>query len=399
MEDTNVKSDLEISILRLDELLQSGESSEAKFQTFCEENPIVFQILGYRRFLQFTNKSGRDLPRDEYTNLKPEPDFITERENGLFEIFEIKTPVSKQLIVDSNIYRERFTSEVISYISQTITYENYFTRNPINRKKVNDLFDIHIHEDLDIKIVIGLNKYIDRIKIHQKCREYRYKIDIITYDDILNRLREEYNRLFRIYENLPGFSFHFVFQFTEQNKQRKSYIFDTGSNPDQNRISFFVEENCELCFRVIDNFKKTYIVSADQSQYSDEWIYLVCEFGKTTDGFIMTLGINGYERDKRVKNTIVNLDLSITTATLGCDLNQQNFGCFNIAEQLVFSQTLSFEAKYPLLNYINSKYDGLENITSWVEFNGSKFLYRDDKNRDFIQDKTEYKPIYRTTKK
>src|SRR5689334_22718770 len=142
MEPSKSKSELAQSIICLDKLLQKREKDEAKYQQFFEENPIVFRALGYRRALPFTKRSGRSLPRDEYSQLKPEPDFLVEKENNLFEIFEIKTPIAKELIVDSNKYRERFTSEITSYISQTVTYENYFTRNPMNREKVKELFGI-----------------------------------------------------------------------------------------------------------------------------------------------------------------------------------------------------------------------------------------------------------------
>ena len=188
------------AILELERLLEVGENHEKYYQVFFEQNEIVFTVLGYKKFWDFKKGSGNQLPKDESSGLQPEPDFIVQRKSdGLFEIFEIKTPVSKNLVRDKNPYREKFTSEVHSYISQTTTYEKYFTRNPRNRQKLKKLYGIDIQPDVDIKIVIGRNRYIDKSKIHEYARQNIRKIDILTYDDILNMLHEHYAEHYGIY--------------------------------------------------------------------------------------------------------------------------------------------------------------------------------------------------------
>ena len=164
----DMKPKLIKAVLELEHLLEVDEKLEDSYQKFFEQNEIVFTVLGYKNFLAFTKASGNKLPKDESSELQPEPDFIVQRKNdGLFEIFEIETPVSKNLVTDKNPYREKFTSEVQSYISQTITYEQYFTRNPTNRQRVKELYGIDIQPDVDIKMVIGRNEYIDKSQIHQ----------------------------------------------------------------------------------------------------------------------------------------------------------------------------------------------------------------------------------------
>jgi hypothetical protein len=195
------KSQLEVAIQKLEYLLDSQEQAESKFQEFFEQNGIVFKILGYKNFYVFTKASKNSLPKDEFSNLQPEPDFIVQREqDDLFEIFEIKTPAQAGLLVKRNKYREKFTESIASYISQTTVYEDYLTRNPANRVKVKELYGLDIQPDLDIKIVIGLNEYIDKAKIHQQARRFTRKIDIITYDDILNQLKQRND----LYNSIEG---------------------------------------------------------------------------------------------------------------------------------------------------------------------------------------------------
>jgi hypothetical protein len=275
MNQPSYRTQLEVAVVWLEALIRCEEKGEAYYQEFFEENPVVFRVLGYRNFYAFTKEQGRELPRDEHTNLKPEPDFIVERDDGLFEIFEIKTPFSKNLTLDSNRYREKFTAEVNSYISQGITYENYFTRNPANRQRVKKLHGLDIQEDLDIKLVMGLNEHIDKARVHQQLRRLAYKVDILTYDDIVNRLEKEHDLQYGEYEGLRGFSFHFVVRFRDVPEARRKYFFDIGRDADKNRISVYLDERNDVCFDVIDRTGKVYRVELDSSelQILDEWAY------------------------------------------------------------------------------------------------------------------------------
>jgi hypothetical protein len=395
----SVKTQLEVAILWLEDLLDSEERKEARYQDFFEQNPIVFTVLGYKGFHAFTKASGKTLPRDEHKDLEPEPDFIAQRVDGLFEIFEIKTPFWKKLRVDSNRYRERFTAEVSSYISQVITYEQYFTRNPENRRRVKELFDLDIHEDLDIKIVIGQRDHIDKVKVHQKAREYKYKIDIVTYDDILGRLIDEYERAHGEYEDLPGFSLHFEVRFRDYGVTQKKYFLDIGSDTAKNRVSVYLDHNDDVRFEVFDNVCKKHTVEIDTSEAKilEEWVYLVCEFGKAPDGFAMSIAVNGNEKDKRVKNTSIDLAVPLQNMMLGCDSNKQNFGRFDVAELLSYSRMLGFRDKYQLLRYFAQRYgDDLDDVRTYHEFDGHRFMYI-VKSGDMVQDVEEFKPVFRTS--
>lgn len=396
MNPQNAKAQLELAILNLEHLLEKQETAESEYQHFFEKNPIVFKVLRYSHFYPFTKESGKSLPQDEHTGLKPEPDFIVEAESGLFEIFEIKTPISKKLIIDSNEYRERFTAEISSYISQTVTYEHYFSRNPENRKRIKDIFGIDIHEDLDIKIVVGRDQYVDKVKVHQKAREYSYKIDIITYDDILNQLLSEHQRVYGIYEQLPGLSFHYLIRFRNAPINQRKYFFDIGKQVDKNRISFYLDETDDICFDVIDDVGRTHEVKvySQENPILNQWIYLLCEFSITKDGFIMIVGVNGLEKDERVKHTRVNLNIPLQDITLGCDMAKTNFAYFDSAENLIYDRTLTFRDKHRLLKYFLEKYSNLGRVTKYIQFDGHHFMRR-NKDGHFVQDEDNFKPRFR----
>lgn len=397
MVSSEYKLELQAAILGLEFLLETKEMKEAEYQRFFETNPVIFSILGYDQSVAFTKESNRSLPRDNDTGLKPEPDFLVKRPNELWEIFELKTPISKTLMITSNKYRERFTAEVLSYISQTITYENYFTRNPSNRKKVREQFGVTIQEDLDIKIVIGLSKSIDRKKIHKACRQLHYKVDIITYDEILDRLEDEYKCLFGIFENLDGFSFHAIVRFCESTQSGSKFFLDVGADLDHNRVSFFINEKSDISFNLRDQEGRVYdlgVIDAS-TNFLNEWVYLVCEFGYTDDSFIMLVYINGVETDLRKKDHPINLKISFDDMVLGADMSFKNFGFFDIAEKCLYSRTMTFKEHRRLLGYFSSTLKEVKSNAKYISFTGSMFMKRDEKG-NFVQPDDSYKPKFIT---
>lgn len=312
----------------------------------------------------------------------------------------------RNLITDKNPYRKKLTSKVQSYISQTIFYEQYFTRNPTNRQKIKKLYGIDIQPDVDIKMVIGRNKYIDKSQIHQLSREFVYKIDILTYDDILNMLNMVLTMINQNpvkddkYENIPVFSFHFVIRFKNGDEGKRNYFFDLGTDLNRNRISFYLDEMNDFCFEVKDGRGKEYKarVDKDETNLFEQWIYLVCEFGNSSEGFCISVYMNGLEEVRLVKKKPIDLSATLKNAFLGCDLNKSHFTRFDQAEQITYSRTLKVEERVQLFGYVSGKYQNLNSVEHYVEFDGSRFMYRDGDSGHFIQTESPFKPIYRGAK-
>jgi hypothetical protein len=386
----NRKNKLISAILELKNLLDTENLKESKCQKYFQENPIVFNVLGYREAIPMI-KGGVELEQDEITGLKPEPDFIVINQNNLSEIFEIKTPTDKKLVVDRNPYRIKFTAEVSSYISQTITYEKYFTRNPHNRQKLKENHGIEIQEDLDIKIVIGQNEYINKAEIHSKCREYSWKVDIITYDDIFEKLKKEYQINFGLYEDIPGWSFHFICRFYKH--KHVGYFMDIGKSTSQNRVSFYMSDNNDFIFQIIDDLGKKHIISFDDvdTDFYGRWLYLVCEFCSIENSFYMALSIDGLEKEAVIKNRVIKLDSAFyQNLHLGCSIEKDAFGVFDIGRSIISSKTLDYEKKVNMIGYIIREYGRDLKPKSYSQFDGTVFMQKNE-NR-LVQKDPKYRP-------
>ena len=108
---------LEQAINRLARLLRDGESDEAKYQEYFERNPVVFEALGYSAAYP---KPQLPLPDGEHL----EPDFLVKRPDGLYEVFELKTP--QERLVHGKKHRDKLYARVEEYISQVENYSEYF---------------------------------------------------------------------------------------------------------------------------------------------------------------------------------------------------------------------------------------------------------------------------------
>ncbi len=358
---TERKHELIQVILELEVLLANKENYEKEYQKFFELNPIVLKILGYLNATPFTKESNKRLPKDEFTGLQPEPDFIAQNKQGLYEIVELKTPFYKKLLIDSNKYRERFTAEVISYIEQTITYEKYFSRNPANRKKVHELFGMDIQEDLPINIIIGMNDDIDRKKIHAKINQYSYRIDIITFDDVLNELKNEYSRIYAKYEGQVGISVQIVFKLHKEQKNGKRYIFDTGSQ-EKNRISLYYDHYKDICFEVIADNGKSHTIKIDSNHHnaSIKLVFVHCEFANTESGFYMSISINGNEQEETIKRASVEFGPFKESLKLGADFNGKNGASMILGYTHVDIKTLDYRTKYAVLQTVYERYPEID---------------------------------------
>lgn len=385
------KINLEKAIISLRNLLEGKQNNEKRYQVFFGKNPIVFDVLGYKNFWAFTKESKNSLPMDRFTGKKPEPDFIVERKDGLFEIFELKTPVSKNILVTSNKYRERFTSEVSSYISQTIDYHNYF-KNPLNRSKVNKMLGVNIQENLNIKIIIGLRKDLYFKEIDKHIKSYSCRIEITPFDNILDQLIESYGKEFGYYEDLLGISFHSIVRFHDSSKTGKKYFFVVGDKNADN-ISIFMENN-ELYVEFKPKKGRIYIrsISNIKNLLLSKWSYFSFELGIKDKTIFFSINLNNKEISREETTFENKININFNNCVLGCSINQKNFGFFDDYEKCVYSRTLKVEEKYQLFKYLSKR---IKKIKQFIQFDGSKFMYRDSETGNFIQNDPKYKPIFR----
>lgn len=342
------------AILSLENLIKNGNTKENDYQHCLEKNPIIFESLGYTEFYAFTKEAKKKLPKDELTNLQPEPDFIVKNSLGLYEIFEIKTPIDKNLIINSNNYRKRFTAELSSYISQTITYNDYF-RNPANRKTIEELFDIKIQEDLPQNIIFGLEKNIDAHEVHKLITRYKDRINIMTYTKILENLERAYNNLQGGEEGITGYSFHLKLDLSEKQKNEINYIFDLGETPHRNRVSLFINNKKELCFEVYTKDEIKYELKIQNNTIFSKQSYIVFELGVLEDMFFLSSYINKKEIEKKYIYSQIHIEIENIDGCIGFSEINKNKGCKFLLYALgINNHTMTFRERTYMFHIFSS---------------------------------------------
>lgn len=341
------KTTLSNAIIELEYLIKNNILKESRYQEYFEKNPIVFEVLGYTEFYPFTKQANQKLAKDDYSNLQPEPDFIVKNDNGIFEIFEIKTPIDKKITITRNEYRKRFTAEIVNYISQTITYGDYFTRNPENRKKLQDMYDIEIQEDLPQKIIIGLSKNFDQKEVHRLCNKYKDRIDIIAYDTILNHLENDYKKHYGQYEGVPGCSIHTIIKFDKNQEKGRNYFLDIAEDTNKNRLSIYLNNLNELCLEILSSDSKSTIINLhkDTVNIFDNFVYISFEFGVLEQSFYLNISIDGEKYDERIIYFPIDIDFSNAKIFIATDINLEKWSNLKLGRFVYYDHTITFKER------------------------------------------------------
>ena len=331
---------LEGAINRLTRLLDGNVSSEAKYQEFFQTNPVVFETLGYLR--------GIPKPRFPRPNRKRlEPDFLVQRPDGLFEIFELKTPQEK--LIHYKPSREKFTANIDGYISQVETYSEYFDSDE-NRRLVNDRLSLNIQKRPDMVIVAGRDKGTDKALLHLLVRRRTGALQIRTYDDILSWLKFQHAALFGHTENLTGASWHGIVTLYKVDVQRPQYIFDVGDSLLQNRWSVYIDVNGYLRFELLDRNGASHSVAIRSGSHSFEYgvqIYLCCEFGSSDNSAIIQMLVNNSIVAQNELTFPINISgaLDFNRKVIGANIEGKDHGTFNMAGLAIYKNTLTFQQR------------------------------------------------------
>lgn len=337
---------LEQAINRLARLLRDNESAEERYQKYFENNPVVFEFLGYDAFYP---KLHLSLPDGGYL----EPDFLVKRPDGLFEIFELKTP--QERLVKEKRHREGFYAKIDDYIRQVSKYSRYFNDRE-NRTRVLKDYSLDVQEKPDMVLVAGVDDGVDKKLLHLIARERSIALRIFTYDELLSRLQFHHARLFGHSENLSGASWHAVITLHKVNVQRRQYIFDAGDSLSKNRWSIYLDERDIFHFEIIDWDGISHSVSVRLGRRSFEFsetCYLCCEFGNSDNFSIMQILVNNRIVAKRELAYPLNITtgLNFRIKTIAADIEERNFGTFDMAELAIYSNTLTFWQRAGLAEY------------------------------------------------
>ncbi len=175
----------------------------------------------------------------------------------------------------------------------------------------------------------------------------------------------------RVLENYPGYSFEMILLLNDTLLNREQYILDLGYNLSQDRVSIFLTEEDDLCFRIIDSSSNSYEVTVKKNQNVYDFkkvLYITFEFGTKDDLSFMRIYVNGSLVEQKIYNLKIHLSLAdklMKTMHMGGDINGNNGGVFMVNTLRVFGMTQSFEQRKKWGEYSQKTFED-----KWVSFNG-----------------------------
>ena len=179
------RNQLENAIYELRSLLETGEAREERFQSYFEKYDVVFSVLGYSKAYPHIVLDLTDELKEKFDREVLIPDFLAQKLNENMDVFELKTP--QENLVKDKRGRTSFYSKINDYIGQVVQYSEYF-EDQENRNLLKSKYGLDIQKKVDVVIVAGLDKGLDKKLLHDEIRRRSHHLNIITFDEILNRL-------------------------------------------------------------------------------------------------------------------------------------------------------------------------------------------------------------------
>lgn len=304
---------LESAIAGLQLLLATNESQENEFQQWLEMHEIVFQVLGFSRVIPHPS-----LPTGETALI---PDFLVQRQSGVWEFFEIKRP-------DTNVLKDKktrssFYSSTEEYISQCSEYAERCSQEAV-QAYLKEKYGIAINSNPVSTIVAGRSAELDRLKVHNLSARRTPKVQIITYDDLLESLEKSHLLHFGNEEDKPdGISVYLATSFINDSYfHTVQTIFDIGESQDKNRVTLYRTGDLIARLRVIDDSRLQSIEDIDLSPYTVDSIFFIgIHIISQNEWSTILLEVNGvYAIEKRLPAKNIKISHPIPM-TIGADID------------------------------------------------------------------------------
>ena len=168
--------------------LSDQNVSEPIIDKFIQTHAHLFaKALGYRRALSQLELQWIDRKADDPKISKP--DYLLEREDGFFDILDLKKALLKyKSITTGKKARIRFNAYVSELAAQLIGYKRYFYSSK-NRKWANDKYGISVSDPQLIGIVGNYDSF-QRENVDLALEQYKDSITIFSYHELINLLRK-----------------------------------------------------------------------------------------------------------------------------------------------------------------------------------------------------------------
>ncbi|OIN09044.1 Shedu anti-phage system protein SduA domain-containing protein [Oceanisphaera psychrotolerans] len=160
---------VENGIEKFSVLIQLDES-EQSFQRCLEEHSSLFQALGYTNAIPHPVIESETL--GDYI-----PDFIVQRDDGLWQLLELKRPDTK--VLKNRTRRDSWYAEMQSYLSQCIDYIEQLREQSV-RSKFERRYGVTMHLGFPVAIVAGLSEQIDQLRVVRMLDRFKENISLVT---------------------------------------------------------------------------------------------------------------------------------------------------------------------------------------------------------------------------
>lgn len=387
----DLRSILEKAIDNLQEIIDL-DSEESKFQEWFSQNPIVFTVLGYKNQIEH--------PKLVYEGETYIPDFMAQTITDEWEIIELKTADAS--ILKDTERRHAFFSETEKNLSQCREYSLLFYDTTC-RNKFNEDYNTTCHKTPMIRLIIGRNGGLDKLLVNELLAGRVPRINILTYDDILNHLKVRHKSLDSGFvENPSGIYIVFAACPIETNEDEKMYVADICQHQGKSRIRLYIlggnivmqtedatgltvsKAKCKVPYLYAHN---TYEVEVQPFRYETE----------------ISLSIGG---DKIAETTVRNTDFDFSgplDTVIGSDQKGEAKSSMMMGAFMLIPAIPDIGEKAILREYLKTFVDE-EGKKYLLEYVGHKYMYNQgnltlsshlEHSTNMIQETEAHRPILR----
>ena len=383
------------AIYRLFRLLDDRISSEDEYQRFFENNPVVFEVLGYDAWASFEKRSGNRLPNDPDRGYRPEPDFICGRTTkGELVAFEIKTPIRRSMLTSlSPGKRKKFKADIESYISQTTEYVEFLRGFPEAREVACRTISMPVAKVFSGVLVYGLSWDGELPDIALMASRRSPPIEVIAYDQLLDTLARSFavGRPDAELEDTrrSGGTFTASLMLPSQQHSNPAIIAELGGRDGARLMVYLEGQRVHVLF--VDDLGRQRTMDCDVS--TDVPVYLKIEISSDPNVRFAVLSINNDEVEINQADGVSAFQPQWEKFTLGSDHDGKNGARFKMFDNMFIDRTLNIIERLQMQKYYEDKFTFAK---SYVEFMGNHFLYFHQ--GAMKQEKKERAPIYRVLK-
>lgn len=384
------RENIELAITELNDLLELDSNDENDYQEWFERHSIIFLALGYVKVIphpQLVSTNG-----EKYI-----PDFLVQRSNGSWEIFEIKTAQTN--ILRDKERRATFYATFEQYLSQCHDYVEVLDEKQ-TRESVKTKYNIDFLQKRAISVLVaGRSEGLNLEKVFNLASRRTPPITFFTYDDVMRALEIYRTFNFGQYENAKGISIFGTYMIHKVNGLRfNNHLFDIGIYPDQDRIALSINKEGYLCLEVWDSKGNIHKANSKEPLSDTDYdipLWFEFEVGINNDFSFLSIQVEyKYRVDIKINN--FPFDLNFQTV-VGSDWYARKYSWFSMSEHIIYSRTLTFEEKLNLRKHAIEKrnliYSGEED--SWVEFRGHKWMSTEKHPTKKLKLYYDARPIFR----